>query len=56
MAGIDLNGVGFRLYAAATGVFSNLSVSQGTVPEPSTMVLGAMGLMGLLAYAWRTRK
>jgi hypothetical protein len=27
-----------------------------TVPEPSTMVLLASGLIGLLAYAWRKRK
>jgi hypothetical protein len=27
-----------------------------TVPEPSTVTLLIMGLLGLLAYAWRTRK
>jgi len=26
------------------------------VPEPSTLVLLAAGLLGLLAYAWRKRK
>ena len=26
------------------------------VPEPSTLLLSAMGLLGLLAYAWRKRK
>jgi hypothetical protein len=26
------------------------------VPEPSTFVLGGMGFLGLIAYAWRKRK
>ena len=26
------------------------------IPEPSAIVLLAMGLFGLLAYAWRKRK
>ena len=25
-------------------------------PEPSTLLLAATGLLGLLAYAWRKRK
>ena len=33
----------------------HLSVT-GTVPEPSSLVLLAAGLAGLLAYAWRKRK
>ena len=34
-----------------------LSVQAGAaVPEPSTLVLAAAGLAGLLAYAWRKRK
>ena len=32
-----------------------MSVS-GAVPEPSTLLLAAAGLAGLLAYAWRKRK
>jgi len=28
----------------------------GTVPEPSTIVMAFVGLVGLLAYAWRKRK
>ena len=28
----------------------------GVIPEPSTLVLLATGLLGLLAYAWRKRK
>lgn len=31
-------------------------VGTATVPEPGTMVLCAVGLFGLLAYAWRKRK
>jgi hypothetical protein len=27
-----------------------------SIPEPSTFVLAAIGLIGLLAYAWRKRK
>jgi hypothetical protein len=34
--------------------FDNLSIT--TVPEPSTLLLTATGLLGLLAYAWRKRK
>ena len=33
----------------------HLSVG-AAVPEPSTLLLAAAGLMGLLAYAWRKRK
>ncbi len=28
----------------------------GQIPEPSTLVLAAVGLLGLLCYAWRKRK
>jgi hypothetical protein len=31
-------------------------VADPVVPEPSTMVLAAFGVVGLLSYAWRTRK
>jgi hypothetical protein len=35
----------------------NQHLSVGTaVPEPSTLLLAAAGLVGLLAYAWRKRK
>jgi autotransporter-associated beta strand protein len=40
-------------------VLSNYNQSLGlgaAVPEPSTLLLTAAGLMGLLAYAWRKRK
>ena len=43
----------------STYVLSNyhqhLSVG-AAVPEPSTLLLAAAGLAGLLAYAWRKRK
>jgi hypothetical protein len=32
------------------------SVSTGTVPEPSALVLLSVGLISLLAYAWRKRR
>jgi predicted MFS family arabinose efflux permease len=45
----------FYLSTSVGGVaFDNLSVS--TVPEPSAVLLMAMGLVGLLAYAWRKQK
>ena len=37
------------------GLIDSLSISQ-MAPEPGTLVLLAMGLIGLLAYAWRKRK
>ena len=35
---------------------SAIQLRNVTVPEPSTIVLLGMGVMGLLAYAWRKRK
>ena len=32
------------------------TITETTVPEPSTLVLLALGLIGLLAYAWRKRR
>jgi len=34
----------------------NVSLTFTPAPEPSALVLLAMGLFGLLAYAWRKRK
>jgi MYXO-CTERM domain-containing protein len=33
-----------------------LTRTYSAVPEPSAIVLAAMGLVGLLGYAWRRRK
>ena len=33
-----------------------LQLPMATTPEPSTLLLAASGLLGLLAYAWRRRK
>ncbi|MBU4272136.1 MAG: PEP-CTERM sorting domain-containing protein [Planctomycetes bacterium] len=36
--------------------YDNVAVYTGVIPEPSTLVLLASGLVGLLCYAWRKRK
>lgn len=41
--------------ANGTSLVDNFSIS-APVPEPSTLALLGMGLIGLLAYAWRKRK
>ena len=55
----DFDGNGTVNGADLTTVLSNYNqhVSLGAaVPEPSTLLLAAAGLVGLLAYAWRKRK
>ena len=55
----DCNGDGTVNGADLTTVLSNYNqhVSIGAaVPEPSTLLLAAAGLVGLLAYAWKKRK
>lgn len=44
----------YLLYLNKTGKVDDIRIDQ--VPEPSTLVLLAGGLLGLLAYAWRKRK
>jgi hypothetical protein len=44
------NGVGYS-FASDSVAFINV-----LVPEPSSVILSACGLVGLLAYAWRKRK
>ena len=46
--GVDLNTV-------LSNYNKSLSVA-AAVPEPSTLLLAAAGLAGLLAYAWQKRK
>ena len=52
----DYNGTvnGADLNAVLSNFNQHLSVSSA-VPEPSTLLLAAAGLAGLLAYAWRKR-
>ncbi len=38
------------------GDFDNAALSYTPIPEPSSLVLTGMGLLGLFAYAWRKRK
>ena len=45
--------------SSAYGCIDNMPamiLQQVTVPEPSTLLLAASGLIGLLAYAWRKQK
>ena len=55
----DFNYDGIVNGADLNMVLSNYNQSVGVgaaVPEPSTLLLAAAGLAGLLAYAWRKRK
>jgi hypothetical protein len=45
-----------NITGAMSWVGTVLTVQTTTAPEPSSMVLLAAGLIGLLAYAWRKRK
>ncbi len=59
VAGNDMVGL---VYGNSTGTnhpaysFDNVTISAAPIPEPSTLVLLATGLFGLLAYAWRKRR
>ena len=56
--GISSNGnyiVGFGI-VASTGQTHGYLLTAVPTPEPSTLLLAAAGLAGLLAYAWRKRK
>ena len=46
------------VWSGSTGSYTDRTflLTPVVVPEPSTLLLSAMGLVGLLAYAWRKRK
>ena len=50
--GADVTFTGELVFATDSGT-QTLSGSFSTVPEPSTLLLAASGLAGLLCYAWR---
>lgn len=50
LPGVGSDPVGSETY------WDDLSYTQTTISEPSTLVLLGIGLVGLLAYAWRKRK
>jgi hypothetical protein len=55
----DFNGDGSVDGSDLNTVLSNYGTSShatAAVPEPSTLLLAAAGLVGLLAYAWRKRR
>ena len=55
--GIDNNGdiVGYMTNNANTAITNGFLIT-ASVPEPSSLLLVASGVVGLLAYAWRKRK
>ncbi len=59
VAGLGINDNGdvlVMLQAGSTTEVALISTPWAAVPEPSTLLLAASGLIGLLAYAWRKRK
>ena len=55
--GIDNNGdiVGYMTNNSNAAITNGFLIT-ASVPEPSSLLLVAVGLVGLLAYAWRKRR
>lgn len=53
LSGIGVNGDGVS--GILRGPINAIQIVS-TIPEPSTFVIAVMGMIGLLAYAWRKRK
>ena len=45
-----------ELYNSAPGARTAPTLTIGFIPEPSTFVLAAVGLLGLLFFGWRQRR
>ena len=54
--GIDNNGDIVGEGVNPSGQLDAFLLTPTVTPEPSTLLLAASGLVGLLAYAWRKRK
>lgn len=57
ITGLSSGGYYFGMFdytSGGTAIMDNLSLT--TIPEPCTFIMMSIGLIGLLAYAWKKRK
>ena len=52
-----VNALKFQFSDASPGrpIYADIAAYGTAIPEPSTMVMAALGLIGLICYAWRKR-